>query len=64
MIFKEERNRTLESLTELNKRQVNSRQEISSLTEQCRSQEMKMQKLIADNKKELESLQKNHKVVY
>lgn len=61
MILKEEKNRTLESLTESNRRQLNSRQEISSLTEQYRSQEIKIEKIIADHKKELENLQKNHK---
>lgn len=64
MILKEEKNRTLESLTESNRRQLNSRQEISSLTEQYRSQEIKIEKIIADHKKELENLQKNHKVIY
>ncbi|XP_033213498.1 GRIP and coiled-coil domain-containing protein 2-like isoform X2 [Belonocnema kinseyi] len=61
MILKDERDHAWESLKESKKREFNSRFEISSLAEQCRSQEIKIQKLNLDHNKEIAILAKNHK---
>lgn len=63
MILKDERDHAWETLKESKKREFNSRLEISSLTEQCRSQEIKIQKLNVDHNKEMAILEKNQKVI-
>ena len=63
MILKDERDHALENFKESKKRESISRLEITSMTEQCRSQEIKIQKLSADHKKELVILEKSQKVI-
>ena len=64
IILKDEKDHALESLKESSRRQSVSRHEISSLNEQCKAQEVKIQKLNVDHKNKLENLEKTQMVSY